>query len=257
MSWTKEFRSSLGVAIFTTTTIMATSGWAAPIVVVEDYSIRGPSNDAGINFALDYGANTPAGATWTDNPSVPYGSARGLYQSPFHSNELTATNSFFSVGGNIAPNDPTLPASPSPASLLWGSGQDQQSFSILWGSIDSYNVLNFRRNGSTIYSLNGAAAAGLINQTFGTSLTANSSGGFAAVALLSFSFLGLEAFDEVQFVSSSAAFEFALAPPPPISTLAVPAPSAIVLVLGFLLLSAGLSVRSQHRRTVRQGGMVV
>lgn len=248
MSWTKKAKGSIGALLLTSSSLIAAAGWAAPIVIVEDYALRGPTNDAGINFALDYGANTPTGATWTDDPSVPYGSARGLYQSPFHSNTLTATNAFFSVGGAVTPNDPTVPASPSPASLLWSAGADQSSFSILWGSIDTFNVLNFKNNGTLVYSLTGTAVANLINSTFGTSLAASSSGGFGAVALLSIAFSGRDVFDEVQFVSTAAAFEFALAVPPPISTLSVPAPTnGLLFGAAFACLALGYGLRQRHR----------
>lgn len=248
MSWTTTVKGSLGALLLSSSSLLAISGWAAPILVIEDYALRGSDNDAGINFALDYAANTPTGATWTDDPTVPSGSSRGLYQSPFHSNELTSTNSFFSVGGAVAADDPTLPASPSPASLIWGAGDDQTSFNILWGSIDTYNSMNFKYKGSTLYTLTGTAVANLINSTFGTTLTANSSGGFGAVALLSIVFSGGDVFDEIEFVSSAAAFEFALeVPPAPISSLAVPAPSnGLLFCASFLCLALGFSLRRRE-----------
>ena len=249
MSWITKTKGSLGALLVTSSSLIAAAGWAAPIVIIEDYALRGATNDAGINFALDYGANTPTGATWTDDPTVPFGSSRGLFQSPFHSNELTATNSYFSVGGPIAPNDPTLPASPSPASLIWSAGDEQSSISLLWGSIDTFNLLNFKNNGTLVYSLTGTAVANLINSTFGTSLTANSSGGFGAVALLSIAFSGGDVFDELQFISTSAAFEFALAVPPPISSLAVPSPTnGLLFGAAFACLALGYGLR--QRRSV-------
>jgi hypothetical protein len=246
MSWTIKGRGSVGALLLTSSSLIAAAGWAAPIIVIEDYALRGGSNDAGINFAIDYGANTPTGATWTDDPTVPYGSSRGLFQSPFHSNELTATNSYFSVGGPIAANDPTLPASPSPASLIWSAGDEQSSISVLWGSIDIYNVLNLKNNGALVYTLTGTAIANFINSTFGTSLTASSSGGFGAVALVSIALSGGSVFDELQFVSTAAAFEFALDVPPPISTLAIPTPAnglMFGMVLAGLALGCGLRLR--------------
>jgi hypothetical protein len=250
MSWTTKAKGSLGALLLTSSSLVGAAGWAAPIIVIEDYALRGGSNDAGINFAIDFGANTPTGATWTDDPTVPYGSSRGLFQSPFHSNELTATNSYFSVGGPIVANDPTLPASPSPASLIWSAGDEQSSISLLWGSIDTFNLLNFKNNGTLVYSLTGTAVANLINSTFGTSLTANSSGGFGAVALLSIAFSGGDVFDELQFVSTAAAFEFALDVPPPISTFAVPTPAnGLMFGMAFACLALGFGLRRRQTAT--------
>ena len=64
----KSHRPLLKAVAVLATAFAATSAVAAPVVTVVDYANMGASNDAGINFALNYAANTPTGATWSDDP---------------------------------------------------------------------------------------------------------------------------------------------------------------------------------------------
>lgn len=219
MNRVRSNRPLLKAVAVLATAFAATSAVAAPIVTVVDYASVGSANDAGVNFALDYAANTPTGATWDDDPTVPFGNLPPQYQSPFHSNSLTATSSFFAVNAAAAASSAT-PAAPSPVTLSWGNTNDQANttFSLLWGSVDKFNKITFKDNGATVFSFTGTQLANLINSTFSVSLTANSSQGYRVAALVNFAFSGADVFDAIEFRSELAngndanAFEFALAP---------------------------------------------
>lgn len=228
ISKAKKFASGC-VAGLAMSILTAGAAWAAPIVTVQAYSTQGPGNQAGISFAESYAANTPAGATWAEDPTVvpPPGTIGGVYKSPFDSNTLTGTRSYFSVGGVSQPDgDGSL----SPNTLSFAQGEDR--LSILWGSIDTYNTLTFITPSSQ-YSFTGTAIMALLNATFGTNFTPTN-GNYEKVALINFVFPRDELFTALKFESSLAAFEFAF----------VPAPAAIGL-LGFGLVALGL-MRRRH-----------
>jgi hypothetical protein len=213
------------------TAFAATSAVAAPIVNVIAYSsVNNTGNTAGVTFAQGYAANTPTGATWTDDPTVPSGNLPPEYMSPFNSNSLTATTSYFAVNRDATLNNPT-PAAPSPVTLSWGNANDQSNttFSILWGSVDQFNTITFKDDGGTVYSYTGTQLASEINSTFSLNLTPNLAQGYLVTALVTFTFSGSDVFDAIEFRSENAsgadknAFEFALAP--------VPGPAAGLLFL--------------------------
>src|SRR5262245_49878376 len=109
---------------------------AITITLLDD-STQGAGNDADV-YAGSYNGTTPVGASWSSNPLVvpPPGNVSGIYQSPFNNTALLDTQSYFSVGAESGAN-----GAPSPTSLTYSSLQN--AFSLLWGSIDSYNTLQF------------------------------------------------------------------------------------------------------------------
>jgi hypothetical protein len=175
-------------------------------------STQGPGNTSDV-YAGTYDGTTPLGATWSSDPRVvpAPGNVSGVYQSPFNNTSLLDTQTFFSVGAENGLN-----GAPSPVSLTYAS--DQSTFRFLWGSIDDYNTLQFFDGSTQRLSLSGAQVVSM----FGLP---GSAPNFERVALLSFSFAPNELFDTVKFISSRAAFEFAL----PGSSTSVPEPGTLAL----------------------------
>jgi hypothetical protein len=178
---------------------------SAVTMSIVDSSPQGGANTAGVTYAVGYNASTPINATWTsgDDPTVipPPGNSSGVYQSPFNSNGLTNSQSYFSVFTSDSEGD----GAPSPATLTFSDLQN--SFSLLWGSIDTYNTLEFLNSGGTAFATFVGAD---IMTALGIPVVTNSE----MVALVNFVFGTGEEFQGVRFSSSQAAFEFALVPLP-------------------------------------------
>lgn len=187
-------------------------------------STNGGGNTAGITYAQGFGANLPAGASWSDDPTVtpPPGNVSGQYQSPFNNTVLQDVQNYYNVGGVSGAN-----GAPSPQTLSFDS--DQSAFTLLWGSIDSYNTLEFLDGAGSVLSLTGTELVSLF-------MLGGTPTNFEQVALVTFDFLNGITFDNVKFSSSQAAFEFALAP--------VPLPAAAWLMIAAL---AGLGFVGRRR----------
>jgi hypothetical protein len=181
-------------------------------VYLLDTSTQGVGNDAHL-YAANYDGTTPAGAAWDTVPLVPFGNLAGVYQSPFNNTGLLASQSYFSVTG----------------SETLSFGVAQSSFSLLWGSIDSYNTLSFD-NGQSWTGTDIVRLLGL----------PGSAANYEQVALVTFSFDAGSKFSSVTFSSSQPAFEFALAPAP---VGAVPLPAA-----GWMLIAGAGAIAAIARR---------
>jgi hypothetical protein len=191
-------------------------GAQAATVTLHDSSTDGVGNMAHL-FAGGYNAYTPTGASWSSDPTVtpPPGSVSAVYKSPFSNTPLADTQSYFAVGAESGANGAL-----SPVRLTFDSAQS--AFTMLWGSIDSFNTITFFSGASNVYSLTGTALVALLGLP-GTPKT------FDQVALVTFSDFGPTGFDSIQFRSTLPSFEFALLAP----VAPIPVPAA-----GLLLLSA-------------------
>lgn len=171
-----------------------------------DGSTGSAANTADI-YAGNYGANTPlGGATMDGNTAI--GSSSFVYRSPWDGTSKKNLNTFFAVGP--APN------TPNPATLTFGGAQT--TFTMLWGSIDSYNEMTFGGLGSgdPAVTITGSDVASQVN-SFAAG-TCNSPANYQCTALLSFTVTSGGAgdtFSNLSFYSDGAqAFEFATAPVP-------------------------------------------
>lgn len=196
-------------------------------------STQGAGNTANV-FGAGFDATTPAGAVWSDDAPVVTpapGNLAGVYQSPFNNTPLLNTQSYFSIGAEDGDGD----GGPSPITLTFGVAQS--SFSLLWGSIDSYNRIEFfDENGASVLARTGSDVISEFN-------LGGSASNFEQVALLDFGFDQGEAFKSIVFTSTRPAFEFALA------ASAVPLPAA-----GWLMLAGvgALAAAGRRRRQAAQ-----
>ena len=205
---------------------LAFSAQAVSVSLI-DSSVQGAGNDAHL-YAAGFAGNTPAGAVFSSDPLVtpPPGNASGVYQSPFNNTPLVDTQSYFSVGAVDADGD----GAASPVTLTFGA--PVTTFDILWGSIDSYNTIEFLSGMTTLMAFTGTD---IVNQF----ALGGSPINYEQVALLRFSDFGDGGLTSVRFSSSQAAFEFALAP--------VPLPASALLLFGAL---GGLGVVTRKGKRV-------
>jgi len=174
---------------------LLTSAFSAPVVTILNQSTQGVGNQAAV-FGAGYDGTTPAGAAWApSSPKVtpPPGNLSGVFQSPFNNTGNLNTTSYFSVFSAAANGGTT-----SPATLTLGT--PLSAISILWGSIDSYNTIEFFNGAASLFSLTGQQ---LLNRA--------NPGNYEQVALVNFDFARDQTtFTSIKFSSSQAAFEFAL-----------------------------------------------
>jgi hypothetical protein len=201
------FRSLSVAAIATSIILAGVSGASAVTVSAGGWSTQGAGNTAGITYGVGYGAYVPTGASFSADPTVlpPPAVLPSVYQSPFNNTPggdgVVPDQPFFSIGGVGA-------GAASPVLLTFGAAQS--SFDLLWGSIDTYNTLEFLDGlGGTIASYTGTtilAALGITPVQPGPN--------YETVALVNFLFDPGQEFSKIRFTSDGAAFEFALVPLP-------------------------------------------
>ena len=207
MDFMRKTFLGLGAAL-----VLSVPAASAATITLFNSSTQGVGNTAD-SFAAGYGANTPTGATWSVDPTwtpPPEGYA-GQSQSPFNNTGIEGTQDYFTIGGVFGSNGALSPVSLSFATV-------QSSFTFLWGSIDSYNSVEFFLGAISLFSYSGTN----LIADFGFD---DDGPNFEEVALVMFD--GFEGgFDKVKFTSPQAAFEMALPP--------VPVPAAGLLLLAAL-----------------------
>lgn len=156
-----------------------------------------------------YGTDIGA-ATWEPAPGIVDGNLGGAYRSPYDEGNSGETD-YFTVG---SPGE-----TPSPAILILDSAKN--TFSMLWGSIDTYNAVKFCL-GTTCDTISGSEIKlATTGAQYGT--------GNAIVTFTSdFYFETVSFFSNFGRNGDAPAFEFAVAPVP------VPLPAGGLLLLGAL-----------------------
>lgn len=198
------FKTGLAALAIAASTLFAGSASAATINLLGT-SDQNVGNTAGVSYAQGYGAFTPNGAT-ASNLLV------DTYKSPFTGTAVLGTSSFFA-------------AERDEPDANFAFDVARSTFTILWGSIDSYNILSFD-NGESF------TGTDIINEF----MLGGTAPRFEQVALVQFVFD--TPFSEVNFFSDGAnAFEFAMA--------AVPLPAGGLLLLAAL---GGVGVASRRNK---------
>ena len=192
---------------------------------------KGTENEAHV-FGAGYGAFTPGGWSWSpaSGPSVQTGSMDNIYLSPWAGNATAeANNSYFAVG----PNQVTQPQS-----VTLNFGANVSSFTMLLGSVDTYN--NFSFGGL------GAVDGTQIANSAGSPCVAGGNppnGNFGCTVRLRFSVNpsedGQAYFTTMTVSSSSQAAEFALIPLPA---------SALLLLTGMGALGGLTAIRRRREK---------
>jgi hypothetical protein len=159
--------------------------------------------------------------TWSVTPSTRIGNKPGDWRSPFDNESLPGLpNNSAYIGKSywaVGPDNPT-----NPARMTFAT--DQNSLSFLWGSVDTYNTLEFYLNSV------------LQGKVTDFSFAGNQSGRGASYVKIT----GV-VFDEIRFGSTQLdAFEFSN-----LSTTPVPIPAAAWLLGSGLLGLFGLARRKQ------------
>jgi hypothetical protein len=186
-----------GVAVAAALMLCASSAGAVTVQVVA-------TNQAALDLldpskSLDLG-----GGYWDPARTAVMGSVSGQWRSPWENDTNNNDPEYWTAG----PSPAGSPNLPNPAVLKYDTAQT--SFSLLWGSVDTYNELRFFDAGGEIALVLGQA---IIN------LGATQGLGAALVGIS-----GLDPFIRVEFFSNgSNAFEF--------SNIAVPLPGALLLLL--------------------------
>ncbi|MFA5538631.1 MAG: VPLPA-CTERM sorting domain-containing protein, partial [Gemmobacter sp.] len=182
---------------------------------------------AGVNLDASVTALLPAGASWAgDAAATVTGSVDGQYRSPFPDVMVQPADApalpYFSVDADASP-------------ITLAFDKTQTAFSLVWGSIDSYNTLRFFLGDDEVtgFSHGGPFAA---NSLTGSILTPPGAAGTGA-SLVEISDI---LFDSVVFVTDQNSFEFSN-----IQATPIPLPAA-----GFLLMGAlgGLAVIRRRRK---------
>lgn len=190
---------SIGLSI-----ALAVAGFAgaasAATVLVLDQSTQHAGNTADV-FAAGYGASAPAGTSWDVDPTVsnPPLSVNADYKSPFANTDDEDTTPYYAAGTLNASNGNGTTLT---ATLTYAAAQ--RGLVLLWGSIDSYNTIEFFSGVTSLFTFTGAelaTLAGLVDPP-----------NYEEVALLAFLGFGPTGFDSVSFSSTQAAFEFGLSP---------------------------------------------
>jgi hypothetical protein len=145
---------------------------------------------ADASFTYSY----PAGGNSGGAPGIVQGSLSGKYAAPYAQDGQQINSPYYSAGGGVITVD---------------YSNEKTYFGLLWGSVDSYNLLTF----NNVTTVNGVKTITQVAQLTGNSVLSGANGAqnVGGAVWLNMDFLNGNQFNEVTFTDSptSASFEFA------------------------------------------------
>lgn len=189
---------------------------AGAMVAMSALSVSAATISATVSTGHNADYNVYNDGVWTDAPAIVDGSVDDQYRSPY--DELGSGGNDYYTVGSPAPN-----LAPSPAVLEIDA---TDSFSMLWGSIDTYNSVVFSNGTDTETVTGDDVMAALGGGTMGET---NAIVDFS----LAFDFTTVSFYSDNGLNADRPAFEFALA--------AVPIPAAGLMLL--TALGGGFALR--------------
>ena len=198
---TMNMNKSLVLA-FAATMLVGSLAHADVILVAGTSGVGGAADFSNkVNFddlTLGNAAQSTGGITvsFTGNAAVVNGSQSGVYAAPF----LSGANGI----GFGSPDQLPVPGQDATNYLTTGTGTVtlyfggalQHSFGLLWGSVDNYNTLEFKKGGAVVTSF------------IGSQVLAAANGSQQADGTVYANFTSVNGFDTVVARSTSNAFEF-------------------------------------------------
>jgi hypothetical protein len=220
-----SFALAFGATAVSAASVSLTCGTVAGCADVSNPLAPVNGSGAGTDYAPNYGAFVPggytAGASGTVVGPAPVATSgnSSQKQSVFFDNPAVNQDGrgYWIAGG-------TTGIGPTPAYLT--ANEITNTFTLLWGSIDTYNTISFLNSaGNVVASFTGTQVVNGATVTSGPTLASIASnpttgaGNYNIVALLTFDLTQEGGFKYVQFESRTNAFEFALVPIPPAALL--------------------------------------
>jgi hypothetical protein len=223
-------RTMVGLSLAAAVALAASSVQAATVTVID-------TTQAWANVDETQSITLPAGSVWSAAPTIRQGNLLAptpIARSPFDDSGANAPGApgfeeidYFATSVGPGGGNPTNPS-------VLDFSVDQTSLTFLWGSVDTYNLLEFLNNGGVVATITSAlliAADGTVQLGVGSA--------YVSITDL--------IFDQIRISSSQNAFEYSN-----LVTTPIPLPPALLLFGGAL---AGLGYLARRRRQTTGPGL--